>query len=65
MAEYLEKARESEPFDSSLYEPLDDDEAADIDSDEGEDLRQDDLRRSAEDLLLVEQARSWLLGEGE
>jgi hypothetical protein len=65
LAEYLEKARESEPFDPSLYEPLDKEEAADIDPEEGEELRQDDIRRSAEDLLLVEQARAWLLGDGE
>lgn len=65
LAEYLEKARESEPFDPSLYEPLDQEAAADIERGEGEDLRQDDLRRSAEDILLVEQARAWLLGEGD
>ena len=65
LAEYLEVARQSEPFDPSLYEPLDEEEAVDIDPEEAEDLRQDDIRRSASDLLLVEQARSWLLGEGE
>ena len=26
--------------------------------------RQDDLRRSANDLLLVERAKEWLLGDG-
>jgi hypothetical protein len=30
-----------------------------------EELRQADLRCSANDLLLVEQARGWLLGEGD
>jgi hypothetical protein len=65
LAEYLEVARQSEPFDPSLYEPLDEEEAADIDPEEGEGLRQDDIRRSAADLLLVEQARAWLLGEGD
>jgi hypothetical protein len=65
LAEYLEAARQSEPFDPSLYEPLDEEEAADIDPEVVEDLRQDDLRRSAEDLLLVEQARAALLGEGD
>jgi hypothetical protein len=65
LAEYLEVARQSEPFDPSLYEPMDEEEAAEIDSEEAEDLRQDELRRSAADLLLVEQARAWLLGEGE
>ena len=65
LAEYLEVARQSEPFDPSLYEPLDEEEAADIDPEEAEDVRQDELRRSAADLLLVEQARSWLLGDGD
>jgi hypothetical protein len=65
LAEFLDRARESEPFDASLYEPLDEEEAADIDPEKGEELRQDELRRSAADLLLVEQARGWLLGEGE
>jgi hypothetical protein len=65
LAEYLEVARQSEPFDPSLYEPLDEEEAADIDLEEAEELRQDDLRRSAEDMLLVEQARAWLLEEGD
>jgi hypothetical protein len=65
LAEYLEVARQSEPFDPSLYEPMDEQEAAEIDPEEVEDLRQDELRRSAADLLLVEQARAWLFGEGE
>ena len=61
LAEYLEAARQSEPFDPSLY---DEDEDEDIDPEFVEDERQDELRRSAADLLLVEQARGWLL-EGE
>ena len=61
LAEYLETARQSEPFDPSLY---DEDEDEDIDPEFVEDERQDELRRSADDLLLVEQAREWLL-EGE
>jgi hypothetical protein len=65
LAEYLEVARESEPFDPSLYEPLDEEEAADIDPEAAEDERQYELQRSAADLLLVEQARAWLLGEGD
>ena len=65
LAEYLEVARQSEPFDPGLYEPMDEEEAADIDPEEVEDLRQDELRRSASDLLLVERAREWLLGEGD
>ena len=65
ITEYLEVARESEPFDPSLYEPMDEEEAADIDPEEAEDVRQNELRRSASDLLLVERAREWLLGEGD
>jgi hypothetical protein len=65
LAEYLEVARQSEPFDPSLYEPMDEEEAAEIDPEDGEDLRQDELRRSADDLLLVERARGWLLGDGD
>jgi hypothetical protein len=42
LAKYLEKARQSEPFDAGIYE--------------------DDIHRCASDLLLVEQAREWLLG---
>jgi hypothetical protein len=65
LAEYLEVARESEPFDPSVYEPLDEEEAADIDPEAAEDERRDELQRSAAELLLVEQARAWLLGEGD
>jgi len=61
LAEYLETARQSEPFDPSLY---DEDEDEDIDPEFVEMERQDDLRRSAADLLLVERAREWLL-EGD
>ncbi len=60
LAEYLEVARHSEPFDPSLY---DEDEDEDIDPEFVEAERQDELRRSAADLLLVEQARGWLLEE--
>ena len=48
LAEYLETARQSEPFDPSLY----DEEDEDIDPEIVEDERQDELRRSAADLLL-------------
>ncbi len=65
LTEYLEVARQSEPFDPSLYEALDEEEEEDIDRELGEDVRQDELRRSASDLLLVERAREWLLGEGD
>ena len=56
LAEYLETARQTEPFDPSLYD--EDDEAEDVEME-----RQEDIRRSARDLLLVERAREWLLGD--
>jgi len=56
LAECLETARQTEPFDPSLYDEDEDHEAV-------EDERQEEIRRSARDLLLVEQARGWLLGE--
>ena len=55
LAEYLEKARQTEPFDPSVY---DDEEAADLEN-------QLDIRQGAAELLLVERAKEWLLGEGE
>ncbi len=53
LAEYLEKAWQTEPFDSDDYD----------DAEEAEIERQSELRRSAADLLLVERAREWLLDE--
>jgi len=55
LAEYLETARQTEPFDPTLY---DDEEAADLEMEQ-----QDDIRRSAADLLLIERAKGWLLEE--
>ncbi len=55
LAECLETARQSGPFDADI----------DVD-DDPEDIemhRQEDVRRSARDLLLVEQAKGWLLEE--
>jgi hypothetical protein len=58
LAEYLEKAGWTEPFDPSIYE------------EEGEDPefiemeRQAKLRRAANELLLIERAKKWLL-EGD
>ena len=52
LAEYLERARQSEPFDPTVY---DDEETAEM----------LDIRQSAAELLLVERAKEWLLGEGE
>lgn len=51
LAEYLETARQTEPFDPTGY---DDEEEAEVE-------RQADLARSASDLLLMEQAKEWLL----
>jgi hypothetical protein len=56
LAEFLQITRQSEPFDPGLYD--EDDEPEDIEM-----HRQDDIRRSARDLLLVERAREWLLEE--
>jgi hypothetical protein len=55
LAEYLETARQTEPFDPDVFEGED--------SEVIEDERQDDFRRSARELLLVERAREWLLGD--
>ena len=63
---YLERARESEPFDPKLFEPmpgLDPLEEIEFDSEEIEEMRKDDIRRCTRDLLLVERAREWLLKE--
>jgi len=62
LAEFLKTARQTEPFDPSLY---DEDEDEDIDPEVIEMERRNDLRRSAADLLLVERAREWLLEEGD
>jgi hypothetical protein len=55
LTEYLETARVTERFDPSDYE---DDEEAEME-------RQADIRRCAADLLLMERAKEWLLGEGQ
>jgi hypothetical protein len=58
LAEYLKTARQTEPFDPGIYE--------DEDPEDIEMHRQENVRRSAQDLLLVERARGWLLeDEGE
>jgi hypothetical protein len=56
LAEHLETARLSEPFDPSDCE----DEDAEIVELE----RQSEIHRSATDLLLVERAKEWLLEGG-
>jgi hypothetical protein len=65
LAQYLETARESEPFDPALFEPRDHPilgkEEVEFDAEEVEDMRKDDIRQCTRDLLLVERAREWLL----
>jgi len=53
LAEYLDKARQTEPFRVEDYD----------DPDEAKLERQLELRRSAAELLLVERARQWLIEE--
>ena len=60
LAQYLETARETEPFDPRLFEG--DDETS---SEEVEEMKKDDIRQCTRDLLLVERAREWLLGDEE
>jgi hypothetical protein len=57
LAEYLEKAGWTEPFDPGLYD--EDDEDHDPEFIEME--RKDNLRRAANELLLIERAKEWLL----
>jgi len=57
LAEYLEKAGWTEPFDPRLYD--EDDEDYDPELIEME--RKDNLRRAANELLLIERAKEWLL----
>jgi hypothetical protein len=67
LAQYLETARETEPFDAALFEPrqhsLLGEEEIEFDAEEVEDMRKDDIRQSTRDLLLVERAKDWLLEE--
>ena len=56
LAEYLATASQTESFDPDIYEG-EDPEYIEME-------RQDDLRRSAADLLLVERAKEWLLEDG-
>ena len=65
LAQYLETARETEPFDPELFEPRDHPilgkEEIEFDAEEIGDMHQDDIRQCTRDLLLVERAREWLL----
>ncbi len=67
LAQYLETARETEPFDPKLFEPRQHpilgEEEIEFDAEEIEDIRKDDIRQCTRDLLLVERAREWLLEE--
>jgi len=69
LAQYLETARETEPFDPSLFEPMSSpflgEEQVEFDADKVEEMRKDDIRQCTRDLLLMERAREWLLEEGE
>jgi hypothetical protein len=69
LAQYLETARETEPFDPSLFEPRQHsvlgEEEIEFDAEEVEEMRKDDIRQCTRDLLLVERAREWLLEEKE
>jgi hypothetical protein len=69
LAQYLETARETEPFDPALFEPRQHpilgEEEIEFDAEEIEDMRKDDIRQCTRDLLLVERAREWLLEEDE
>jgi hypothetical protein len=56
LAEYLETTRQTEPFDPDIYE---DEDPGDVEM-----YRQEDIERSARDLLLIERAKGWLL-EGD
>jgi hypothetical protein len=57
LSEFLETARGTEPFDLRIYSEQGDD-PEDIELE-----RKAELRSSAADLMLVEQARGWLLDE--
>ncbi len=69
LRECLENARQTEPFDPSLFEPMPSrllgEEQVEFDAEEVEDMRRDDIRQCTRDLLLMERAREWLLDGGE
>jgi hypothetical protein len=58
IADYLEHARHRESFNAADYENQDDMNAEDIEQE-----RKRDIREAARDLILVEQAREWLLDD--
>jgi|SRR5882724_7045203 len=59
LAEYLEKAGWTEPFDPSLYDEDDEDHDPEL----IEMARKDNIRRVAMEMLLVDRAKEWLLGD--
>lgn len=67
LAQYLDTARKTEPFDPDLFVPRQHEELGEeeigFDAEEIEDMRMEDIRQCARDLLLVERAREWLLEE--
>ena len=67
LAQYLETAKETEPFDPKLFEPMPSpffgDEEIEFSEEEVEEMRKDDIRQCTRDLLLVERAREWLVGD--
>ena len=40
-------------------------EEIEVGAEEVEEIRKDDIRKCTRDLLLIERAREWLLGDGE
>jgi hypothetical protein len=67
LRECLDRARQTEPFDPSLFEPMSSpllgEEEVEFDAEEVEDMRKDDIHQCTRDLLLVERAKEWLLEE--
>lgn len=59
LSEYLEKAGWTEPFDPSIYDEEDEDPGF-IEME-----RRDNVRRVANELLLIERAKEWLLEESD
>jgi len=59
IAEYLEKAGWTEPFDPSIYQEEDDTpESVEME-------RKDNIRRVANEILMLERAKEWLLEESD
>src|ERR1051325_1130859 len=56
IAEYLQKAGWTEPVDPTMYDEEDDPEEIEME-------RKDNIRRVAGEILLIERAREWLLGD--